>query len=499
LKTFFAILAIVSPSISFGQNSSLIRNDKVISVSREGSTPDLDFGHHEVLNRIDSLQSGLTQKIDSLISLPDADDVIGKKVDGLKSQLDSMKNPGVVGDARVEVSKLQEPGQKLEEKVSTLEGKVNEKLGLFSSNGANTPGSIDVSLPSAPGVDEALGDINPELDFPDKNLSLPEAGDLTNIDGASDVKEGISEVTNSQALFEVKDVTNEISAATGQINSYAGEVENLKEGNVDQVVETRAGDLEPVKNLREEIDPATDSTELIKKWNSNPEVAKELALNKAKEQAGNHFLGHENDLKAAMEKLSGMKAKVPDKDQVVDLFAKHPQSLKHQSFRQRLIPGFAFQIQKAQSFWFDLNPQAGYKINGRWLSGFGLNYRWAFDLREIEWENKQRIYGPRMFAQFRVKDNFWLKAEVEYVNSPLRASWPINSEIIGRGWICSFFGGIKKDFQFSKHVKGHVQMLYNMYNPEKKSPYTDRLNVRMGFDFPMSKKEGKKGKEKTGT
>ena len=38
---------------------------------------------------------------------------------------------------------------------------------------------------------------------------------------------------------------------------------------------------------------------------------------------------------------------------------------------------------------------------------------------------------------------------------------------------------------------GNVQMMYNIYDPHKESPYLSRFNVRFGFEFTMSKKKGK--------
>ncbi len=53
---------------------------------------------------------------------------------------------------------------------------------------------------------------------------------------------------------------------------------------------------------------------------------------------------------------------------------------------------------------------------------------------------------------------------------------------------------IEKDYKFIGKVRGNVQILYNLYDDHYNSPYFERLNVRMGFEFPMKKtrKDGKK-------
>ena len=37
-----------------------------------------------------------------------------------------------------------------------------------------------------------------------------------------------------------------------------------------------------------------------------------------------------------------------------------------------------------------------------------------------------------------------------------------------------------------------MQFMYNLYNPEHRSPYAGRLNVPFGFEFPLRKKKSKK-------
>jgi len=55
-------------------------------------------------------------------------------------------------------------------------------------------------------------------------------------------------------------------------------------------------------------------------------------------------------------------------------------------------------------------------------------------------------------------------------------------------WVWSLFVGLKKDYKFIGRVNGNVQILYNLFEDHDNSSYTDRLNVRMGFEFPMKKK-----------
>ncbi len=57
-----------------------------------------------------------------------------------------------------------------------------------------------------------------------------------------------------------------------------------------------------------------------------------------------------------------------------------------------------------------------------------------------------------------------------------------------RKWVPSYVMGIKQDFRISKKVNANAQVLYNLYDPKRESPYADRLLIRIGFEYPMWKK-----------
>jgi hypothetical protein len=54
------------------------------------------------------------------------------------------------------------------------------------------------------------------------------------------------------------------------------------------------------------------------------------------------------------------------------------------------------------------------------------------------------------------------------------------------GW--GSFAGLKKEYKLFKRVRGTATFLYNLYNPDYKSPYSDQINMRFGFEFPMKKR-----------
>ena len=485
---------------SFSQATSI----KSKTQTKYDSTVNLLNKPQEELNRytgkIDSMQNRITKKIDSLSNLTNPNHLLIKGLDSLRGQLDSLKQTGIGKSATDAVGKVNQAQTKVTEKVSAIENKINEKLGLFNSSGGNA-GSVN--LPSVPGLNNGnpIGQLNTNLNLPENPLGnsldidhkLPGVG-LNQLDGIKDVanvpKKKLGEFANMDGIKEVKGKMGEVSKVSTEINAYSKDARNLAQGNIGDVeqlpktLETKAADLADVNSLQKEFAPVADYTEMLKKWNSDPDVAKELALNKAKDVAVNHFVGHEQDVKVAMDKLSKVKTKYKDADGVIDMFKKHQNTLKDKPFIERLLPGIGIQIQKKQSIWVDFNPYVGYKISNRFVGGLGWNERVSFNTKQKSFIHQDRIYGARSFVQFKLKEGFLLRGEAEIMNAYVLPYLLVNTDPASRQWVWSYFGGIKRDFKFSKFLMGNVQVMYNLYNPEHRSPYVSRLNIRMGFEFP---------------
>jgi hypothetical protein len=455
--------------------------------------------------KFNALKSKLTSKIDSLTQFSIHDSLSFRDLNLLKSRLDSVHNlrpPRTVQQAQ---ERLETFEKKISAKTDSIESKISQKLSLFSKNGGNLPGAVNLPetnlntrLSIDPGIAIPSNLAAPDMDLPPvadplKNLNTPDVDvsahvprDVRNLPGVK-----VKDIKIPSGISNAQDKLAGINQAGGQMKGYQEDLKNLQEGDLSKMqelpdaIESKVENLEEIRFLEE----ASEEFAAIKaKWN-DPEVMKEQALNKAKETAVNHFAGHEKELKAAMDKLSRLKAKIPDPEGAIDLFAKRQQFMKGKPIAERILPGIVFQFQKQQSFWLDLNPSIGFKISGRWLAGIGWNERLAYNFDEREWNKASRIYGLRSFLQFKIKKNFWLKADVENMNSPVHAMPVMTSEIVGRDWIWSYFAGIRKDFQFSKRFRANVQTLYNIYNPDKRSPYTNRLNIRIGFEMILRKKQ----------
>lgn len=217
---------------------------------------------------------------------------------------------------------------------------------------------------------------------------------------------------------------------------------------------------------------------------NDPEALKKMAKQEIQKQAVNHFKGQEAVLQQAMDKMGKLKQKYPEISSLKDIAKRPPNPMKGKPLIERIVPGITIQVQKIHNVSIDFNPVVSYRFTGRINAGLGWNERLSF----TKWNKllpDDRIYGPRVFGSFSFKKGFAAKAEVEKMNTLIPAS--ILSPDGSRQWVWSAFVGLKKDYSFIARVKGNVQVLYNLYDDHYNSPYSDRLNVRMGFELPMKK------------
>ena len=147
------------------------------------------------------------------------------------------------------------------------------------------------------------------------------------------------------------------------------------------------------------------------------------------------------------------------------------------------------QFQSFHYFSLDVNASAGYKFRKRIVAGLGWNQRWAYDGSDFVLSAK--IYGVRSYGEFHLNKGFALRADVECMNTQVK---PVTqaAETTHREWVWSVFTGIKQEYRITKNLRGNAQVMYNLFDPEYKSPYADRINVRMGFEYAIKKKPGKR-------
>jgi hypothetical protein len=426
----------------------------------------LQADYQAAISRIDAQAVKLNHKIDSLnnLRLPsgklsarlDSLNAIRKKtVEKLNMRLSDLKSRTVDKLSKVELT----PG---------MEGPVGE----FTSkiNGFKIADNDFIKIPPL--------EIN--------GISLPDVNGLPDISGLNDLGK-------ISGLSQIETPLGDAGQVAEQLKGVSEDVKNIAQGNLEDVthipdaIEQQAENLDAVRELQKQSGIVDEYKDQLQNLN-DPEALKKQALEMAKKEAINHFAGKEEQLKAAMDKISKYKQKYSSVSSLKDLPKRPPNAMKGKPLIERIVPGVYFQFQHKNAYLLDINPYVGYKLSGRFFTGLGWNQRFAYDKKQNGFIPEYRIFGPRTFVDFRLGKGFIAHAEAELMNTFVPTSIKVLPEIGSREWIWSFQMGMKKQYKIYKNLNGTVLLQYNFINQYFKTPYVDRLNSRIGFEYNLKKK-----------
>jgi predicted nuclease with TOPRIM domain len=440
------------------------------------------------LAKLDSSKNKLQSKIDSLgsLNLPtekytakldSVNNKYSETVSSLNNKMESLKSK-TVG----RVKDLQLPPE-LQDKASALTQNVEGfKLPVKD---LNIP-ALDVNSPIA-GLDNPWGN----LDGLNSSIDSP-LGKIGEIDGLKDIQGSLGNVS-------------ELTGKAGEITGKAGELQNITNGNLQeqlpQALETKAAEavgvdkLDPNQLSVDKLTGQTGEAGALLNQAQNLEAMKEQVVQQVQQQAVNHFAGKEEQLQKAMEQMSKLKQKYSSLNSLADVGKKRPNEMRNKTFRERLVPGVGLQIfKKGDNLTVDLNSYVGYRFTGRITAGPGWIQRFAYDTKLDQFDAGARIFGPRVYAEYKLGKGFSPRLEGEVVNAFVPPKFLKNIDEQGsRQWVWGAFAGIKKDFRISKKVKGTSLIMFRLINTDHKSPYPDVVNVRIGFEFPQKKRMAKSG------
>lgn len=458
---------------------------------QDSVSPDLSRYHQS----LDSLTQKLSFKIDSLNQLKLPTGNYTRLRDSL-NQLGPAKSVAQVKDRLKKAqSKVSEWEGKATKPLVNVEQKVNEKLSLMRREGGedvNLLGNIDLpgaNTPSMPGVDipSSTG-----LDMPNQDVGLANSLPEAKLDGLPDLKQ---DVPGLGELGKINEGVGEVTQVTSQISGYSNDLKNIGSGNLDEVkqlpntLEQEAVDAGGLVELQSQAKVVDEYKGILASGNDK-EALKQQALQQAPKLAKNHFKGQEVALQEAMDKMSSLKQKYTQLENMEDLPKRAPNAMKGKPFVERIVPGITLQIQKKEDVWLDYNLAMGYRITGRLTAGLGWNERIGITSR-FGFTSRERVYGPRTYVDFRIKKGFSARVDVEKMNTfiaPTAFNPNPPSDLDNYEWVWGVFVGIKKQYDFVKNVKGNFQILYNLYTDHNRSPYVSRFNVRFGFEFPLRKR-----------
>jgi hypothetical protein len=424
------------------------------------------------ISKIDEQQKKLNSKIDSLgkLKLPTRQ-YLGK-VDSLN---------------QVRQKKTAEFNSKVESLKSKTVGKLKE---LDLPPQYNEPVQQLTSKVDGFGLNSDFVKI-PQLDVP--GYSLPKLDGLGNLSDMDLKNLDIGKLSTDLNLPKVETPVGDLGKVTEQIKGVQGDVSNITKGNLNDVkelpktLEEQAKKIDGVTELQKQsgvVDEYKEKLEMVK----DPETAKEQAVEVIKEKAIDHFAGKQEQLKKAMDQMAKYKEKYSSVSSLKDLPNRPPNAMKGKPFVERLLPGFYFQYQQKRYNLFDFNPYVGYHISGRFTAGAGWNQRFAYDKALDRWNDRARIFGPRVFVDFKLGKGFIAHLEGETMNAFVPSALLGNPDAGKREWVWGMMSGMKKQYKIYKNLRGTVLFQYNIFNRKYKAPYVDRLNSRIGFEYVLKKK-----------
>jgi hypothetical protein len=452
--------------------------------------------------KLDSIEGSFNKQVDSLKqSYGKTKSKLSLLKNGYQKRIDSLNNLklstekyiGKMDSLNNEIANVQ---QKTAAKIDSLKGKLNAKI---------------KSLNLPPQADDKISKLTASVD----KLSLPSMdADIASKTGLGNINAAIPGlpvgVLNTDGLpsVDIPSTTTELPTVTtpgvnvqgnldqvNQVTGKAGEIQQqVKEGvtaeQVGQAIETKASELDQIKAIQDQAMPGM-SEGLPTEMPTSGGEAKEQLVALAQTTAIDHFAGKEAVIQQAMDKMSKYKEKYSSATSIKDLPDKRPNPMKEKPFIERVVPGITLQFQSNQDFLMDLNLSAGYRFTDHITAGVGWNQRWAYTIDAKEFNAEARIYGVRSYGEYNFKKGFALRTDVECMNTLVTENPNAISDVGHREWVWTVFSGLKQEYRISKTLRGNVQVMYNLFDPHHKSPYTNRLNVRMGFEFVLKKKAKK--------
>jgi hypothetical protein len=387
--------------------------------------------HHQY----DSTNQAFSSKLEALNHKKDSLTRLNLPTASIQHQIDSVEQARLhkLTDLKSQAERVKQTGLG---KVNSLQlpSEVGEKVKEYTAS----LNKVDISLPSSDFTVPTLS--IPTLD----NLTMPDLQNLPNTDLSG---------------LEKLPVGNEVKG-------LAGDIKNIQ------------GDIPTDITNPDQLDGLPEAPGM------NAENPQDLAKEEIKKAAMDHFAGKQEQLKAAMEKMSKYKQQYSSVQSIKDLPKKPPNPLKEKPFIERVVEGVALQVFKKDDWLLDVSPYLGYRFNPRLTVGAGWNHRVAFGEQN---KYTTRVYGPRVYGEYRVFKGFSARLELETMNTYVFTN-PQQPESGDREWVPAVLAGMKKEYKIYKRLKGTALVLYNFYNPHYKSPYGDRLNIRFGFEYSIKKK-----------
>jgi hypothetical protein len=427
----------------------------------------------------DSTLAVQMQKVDSIKLAADA------RFNALNNQYDSIGQAyaKITGGIQHQIDSLHQLGQPADEwvrKLDSLNAVKEEKLFALKSKSEKLKKEVSEKLISLNLPKELNGTMteymagldNVDISVPGAAFSIPELN-IPEIKGLN---------FSTPAIPQLKlEELDEIKAMVGKAEELKDDLPDIKLPEKEKIaakVEEEASAL-----ARDRIGEMPG----LPKVPATGEEAQQQLVNKMKEQALDHFGEKQEILRTAMDQISEYKQKFSEVQSLAGLPQKASDPIKKKTFVERLVPGLTLQYQRWNDHMLDINIYTGYRFTSKLTVGAGWNQRIAYDADSRYWNHLLYLYGPRLYGSYHLGRGFIGHIEGEAMHT--FAHHPMSDPKGGHWeWVYSMMTGLKKEFRLTKQLKGTSYLLYNIFDPNHKSPYVDRLNARFGVEYKIRKK-----------
>lgn len=269
--------------------------------------------------------------------------------------------------------------------------------------------------------------------------------------------------------------------------------EELTRGLVPEEANKLLGRLEQVSNAA--ANPQLPQAQGLPK----PEELQGVAKARAMKAAGDHFAGHEAELRKARAELDKYKGRFEKVESVKDmpkgLLKLNP--LKGRPWQERVMVGTQWQLGKQERFTVDLGPYAAWRFTDKFSIGAGGQYRLSVSVEEKPYvTGSDKVLGYFAFTDVEVYKGFFVRAHYEDLNAPVpRQDAITQTEEVGQEWVKGLSVGVGKTYTFYKRIKGYGLVQYNLLHERGETPYLQPLQTKIGFFLYGSDLQRKTEKE----
>jgi len=277
---------------------------------------------------------------------------------------------------------------------------------------------------------------------------------------------------------------NETDKVTSALQARAMKIDAMRETS--KQLRTFESDQqalkEQIEEMREKADLKNQFDEYAKDQTQNDLMKKTMSKSSQKLSGlvSKHFEGHEEELAKAQKGLNEYKKGIFNFKKSNKFETIKNNSLKGKPLGERLVIGGYLQINRNEDYSaIDISPQLGYKWTKHYLWGIGGTYRFRINESNLSLIRDQEIYGGRFFMEYSL-GKFFAHGEYEMMSHPKADP---KTDIVRRINSPGALAGLGINYNFIKHVKGNMMVLYNFLYDRHTSPYQHPIVFRFGFSF----------------